>query len=240
MHNPGVNRKLLQKMKQLLYSLSILLTVLSCSNKPELPLEIGAQAVAERYQTEVQYAVQKQVKDDNLETIIILKLEPNAILDTIDINAAASNMSLIMYENMSLEEHKKYNAIDISTTRKGQNFYQSYFWNHQVVIAASKTHLFETFSKHLIDGNYKAADQTIAPEYRLKSPGEELQKRIQLEESKHGKLKSYSRTSYALNNQETMIQIKGDLQFESGYQQPYVIVALTDSEHGYLTNYKIY
>ncbi len=220
--------------KQLFYLLAPLLIACSGSETEEK----AAQAVGENYDTLALFSKEFISEDGEGKPIYYLEVTPTKDLDTSNIAMVASNMGLIIYENLSAEERKEYDRYQIVTTVKDQAFSQAYGFNEKIELGLAKAKIFDDFSQHIINEAYAEADNLVIPKNRGEDHGEVLKKYLQHAISQHGKISYFRRTGYGQNEAETMILINGYFAFDSGYTLHYYIGASKEKEESLMIGYE--
>ena len=222
-------------MKKILFY-SIIALLISCASETE---DKAAQVVAKAYDTKAQFSKEFITENGDTKPIYFLELEANGLLDTLDMIYGASNMGLLIYENLSQEERHTYDRFQISTTQNGEAYSQAFGFNpSDLAIAIPQAKLFNSFSQYIVDEDYEAAQNLVTPENRGETAAEALRNYIQAAVGQHGKVTGYKRTGWGMNDDETVFHYSGYLTFNSGYTLFYYIGVSRDTDE-YMIGYKI-
>lgn len=173
-------------------------------------------------------------------TYFRIKVSDSDIIENLILENVASNVAIMVYNDLTEEEKKDYTNIEVEITKKDttQEKVLRNFKLEELANPAKQVTVFETLSNAVMNNDFELMANLIEPQYRQPQTAEKMSAYFKNFSSQNGKIESYKRTQFALRNIDgvSYYVYSGFFLFENGKHLNYNLETHSDINNKYVTN----
>jgi hypothetical protein len=205
---------------------------------------VGPTTVTENYDTQTTISEKMMSMDERGEVnSLFLHVDGSVILDSLQPNLACSNIAIMTYGGLSVEDRQKYGQLFVVLTNNKSQKENTFQYDMQALgLPGAKRQLFVDFSQKILDTDYEGIAKQISPKFQTPTLGAELGNFMTPLIQKHGAVANYKSTHFGLATTKKgakLYKFEGVLIFEDGYKRPYFITVPMEAGNNFVSGYQL-
>lgn len=173
-------------------------------------------------------------------TYFRIKVSDSDIIENLIPENVASNIAIMVYDDLAEDEKKDYTHIEVEITKKDttQKKVLRNFKVEELKNPAKQVAIFETLSNAVKNNDFQLMANLIEPQYRQPQTAEKMATYFKNFISQNGKIDSYKRTQFGLRTVDGIgyYVYSGFFIFKNGKHLNYNIETHSDTNNQYVTN----
>ncbi|HIP48150.1 MAG TPA: hypothetical protein EYG92_04185 [Lutibacter sp.] len=202
----------------------------------------GLDEIANHYKASTSFSKGFQTIDSKTLSNFKVQLSDSEMLDSLKSGVTLSNVALILFKNLTVEERKKYDYFYIEHIKKNSDTIKYIFTPNSLNAGLIQSKLFTDFSDKLLAKEYKLAAKMLDPIYYQEESEDSFTNYVTNLTNKHGEIMDYKRTGFGTiepNKGELMYSFNGFLTFADGYKRNYIIMTSQKTNGEFLLGYNL-